>query len=309
MILGRKFNEQFKNTSFVKLTNENCIHNGFKYEERLNKDTIPLHRIDNDSPGGLYFCKYDEFGKWCNYGNKKMEYMWDVEIPNDAKVVMIDGKFKSNKIILSNKRLIWSNNDLCLEAVKHDGFNIKHVYIKDPDMCLEAVKQNGLALYFIKIQTEEMCLTAVKNNTNALGFVQEQTESICLEVVKTDGLALRHVKTQTEEICSEAIKQNGFALKFVKNQTDKLCLEAVAKDGMLLCFVKAQNDQICSDAVTQTWKALRYVRNQTNHIQLIAIKQDISSVTHMSESDKFRHWKNNLCEHGVSFKNLFAFAI
>jgi hypothetical protein len=58
-------------------------------------------------PGGLYFCEERDYRKWLEYGDKKMVYMWDVEIPDDAIVVVMDEKVKTDKFILSNKRCIY----------------------------------------------------------------------------------------------------------------------------------------------------------------------------------------------------------
>ena len=44
-----------------------------------------------------------------------------------------------------------------------------------PEICLEAVKQNGYALQYVKEQTLEICLEAVKQNGYALQYVKEQT--------------------------------------------------------------------------------------------------------------------------------------
>lgn len=72
--------------------------------------------------GGLYFCRYENFGLWVNYnGNGPMEYIWDVNIPESEKVVDMNNKLKAHSIILSNKRSIWDNYELCLEAVKQNG--------------------------------------------------------------------------------------------------------------------------------------------------------------------------------------------
>ena len=43
--------------------------------------------------------------------------------------------------------------ELCLEAVKADGFALKYVEHQTPELCLEAVKEFGMALQFVKEQT------------------------------------------------------------------------------------------------------------------------------------------------------------
>ena len=113
-----------------------------------------------------------------------------------------------------------TDRDVCLEAVKKNGFALQYVKNQTPDICLEAVKQNGLALRYVKEQTPEICLEAVKEDGEALQFVKNQTPDICLAAVKQTGYALAYVKEQTPEICIEAVKQTVYALKYVNNIKD-----------------------------------------------------------------------------------------
>jgi hypothetical protein len=205
---------------YVKLTNKECYHNGFKYDEGLNTDIHPFNALKVCRKGGLYFCRYKDFVKWINYCRKgSMYWIWDVTIPERTEVIDMGDKLKAHSIILSNKRCIWDNKELCLKAVKQDYRALYYVKKQTEEICLEAVKQNGLSLWFVKKQTEEICLEAVKQNGNALKYVEEHTEEICLEAVKQNGCALKYVKEQTEELCLEAVKQNGCALRYIKEKT------------------------------------------------------------------------------------------
>ena len=47
------------------------------------------------------------------------------------------------------------------------------------EICLEAVKQNGYALIYVENQTDEIFLEAVRQDENALQYVATQTEKIC----------------------------------------------------------------------------------------------------------------------------------
>ena len=58
-----------------------------------------------------------------------------------------------------------------LEAVKQDGYALRHVKEQTPELCLEAVKQNGYALRYVKEQTPEICLEAVKQDRDALDLI------------------------------------------------------------------------------------------------------------------------------------------
>ena len=41
------------------------------------------------------------------------------------------------------------------------------------EICLEAVKQNGFALQFVKNQTDKICMEAVKQDGYALQYVKK----------------------------------------------------------------------------------------------------------------------------------------
>ena len=60
MISGKEFNELYKGVSFVKLTNENCVHNGFTFKEGLNVDVLELNPKGECELKGLRFCKFIE---------------------------------------------------------------------------------------------------------------------------------------------------------------------------------------------------------------------------------------------------------
>ena len=180
MITGKEFNEQNKGVRFVKLTNESCCHNGFEFKEGLNVDTVEFDEKEECCPGGLYFCKYEDFGEWIKYGNhEKMEYIWDVTIPDEEKVINMGKKLKVHSFILLNKQCIWNNNDICLEVVKQNGYALEYVKEQTEEICLEAVKQNGLTLCNVKEQTEEICLEAVKQYGRALKYVKEEFKVVC----------------------------------------------------------------------------------------------------------------------------------
>jgi hypothetical protein len=48
----------------------------------------------------------------------------------------------------------------------------------DSNICIKAVKQDGFALQYVKEQTEKICIQAIKRNGLALQFVKEQTETL-----------------------------------------------------------------------------------------------------------------------------------
>ena len=107
-ISGAQFKDMFNNCSLVKLTNATSNHNGFQFTEGLNIDVNEFRYDKECGPDGLYFCRASDAENWFNYGHSDMKYVWDVEIPDDARVCIYERKLKADKIILSNKRSLAS---------------------------------------------------------------------------------------------------------------------------------------------------------------------------------------------------------
>ena len=161
---GKEFNELFENYQFIKLTNERCIHNNFKFKEGLNTDTIKFNPVGDCSAGGLYFTEMKYMSEWINYNNTGlMCYVWDVTIPYDAKVYIEKSKCKSTNIKLSNKRSIWDNKKFCEFAVSQNVLTLKYVKEQTEKICELAVSQNGLALHFVNPEFKEHCQKLLKN--------------------------------------------------------------------------------------------------------------------------------------------------
>jgi hypothetical protein len=193
---GKEFNEIYKDKTLVKLTNCEENHNGFQFRTGLNVDTVPFNPTGECNPGGIYFCESDYAFNWLNYRGMHMIYCRYVHVPEHSRVYIELGKFKADKLILTERKLV---SDVMTEM-----------------MCLSTVKRNGMKLKYVKKQTETICLSAVKQNGLALEYVKDRTETICLEAVKQNGLALKYVLDQTENICLTAIKQNGLASMYRK---------------------------------------------------------------------------------------------
>ena len=134
-----------------------------------------------------------------------MHYIWDVELCYDSKIVDMDDKF-----ILSNKRSIWDNEELCKLAIKNNCnalFYVKQELINE-EICKLAFQQNGYSLRYVKEQTDEICKLAVQQNEYSLKYVKEQTDEICKLDVQQDGDTLKYVKSElmTDEIFKLAKK-------------------------------------------------------------------------------------------------------
>ena len=129
-INGSDFNEIYKNINFVKLTNYDCINNKYFFREGLNVDTNKFLTDRAVGEDGLYFCKEDNFIQWIFSNRSKPKYwLWDVIIPDDAKVVIMNNSIKANKIILSNKRKISDEIKSIVLSVLYSNFS--HNKMKD----------------------------------------------------------------------------------------------------------------------------------------------------------------------------------
>ena len=58
-----------------------------------------------------------------------MHYIWDVKLLDDSKIVDMGDKLKTDKFILSNKRSIWDNEELCKLIVRQNPDALKYVKI------------------------------------------------------------------------------------------------------------------------------------------------------------------------------------
>ena len=200
MISGKDFNKKYHNTNFIKLTNKEGIHNKFEFKEGLNIDFITFNPYGECEPGGIYFCEFDKSGEWINYNNVigVMYYYYEVIIPDDAQLYEEKNKFKSDKLILINKQVIFETEKLCEIAVKYHASNIQYVPYQ--------------------LRSETLCEIVVKYRGSNLQYVPEhfRNETLCEIAVKDDGYNLQYVPDhlQTEKLCEIAVKDVGSNLQF-----------------------------------------------------------------------------------------------
>jgi hypothetical protein len=236
---GKDFNDKYYGKIFIKLTNETEIHNNFQFQNGLNIDTVKF--ACNDDDGGIYFCEISYIGKWIWYSGKQMVYVRFVTIPDDAQVYVMNDKIKTDKMILSKKCTIndldyWRDKNFVIHAVNYNGHCLRYIknklnrfsFDEIEQICLNAVKQNGYAIRYVVKQTYAICLEAVCQDGCVLQYVQKDTglsyiqlKRICLEAVMNDGNALQFVDDQTTDICLQAVRQNKHALHYVKDKTMK----------------------------------------------------------------------------------------
>lgn len=139
---------------------------------------------------------------------------------------------------------------------------LKNIENQTKDICLAAVKQNGYALIYVKNQTEEICLAAVQKTGLALKYVKEQTHKICLAAINENVSALEYVREQNFEICMEAIKLNIHALMHIRNISAEIAEEAVKINGTALQYIPYPSFEISKIAVKQNIYSIKYVKSK-----------------------------------------------
>ncbi len=90
---------------FYRLTNKDECHRGFQYKTGLNVDTIPFNPAGTCEPGGLYFFSVWQLSSCLNNISTDFVPVWvrEVTFPPDAKIWEMQGKYKADKFILSER--------------------------------------------------------------------------------------------------------------------------------------------------------------------------------------------------------------
>lgn len=121
--------------TYYKVLRKDMTHRGFRYEMGLNIDTNEF----NDNPnfacvkGGLYFTDFPKIINFIDYG----EYLAEITIPKDAKVVTFDGKYRTDKFII-NKIKNLHNIDTIKEIIER--FNKKKFAL---EQCITGLVLHG----------------------------------------------------------------------------------------------------------------------------------------------------------------------
>ncbi len=71
-----------------------------------------------------------------------------------------------------------------IEKVKIDHSYLDKIKDQTEEICLAAVKQDGYALYYVKNQTEKICLAAIKQNIKSIWFADIKRRNIALLILK-----------------------------------------------------------------------------------------------------------------------------
>jgi hypothetical protein len=230
---------------FVKVLNESGLH--YSHQYRIGENWCRDFEDDLLCGHGFHFTTMASFPRFINTNffeepKQRSSTLWDVHFSNESKVVqLMTDVWKTNCLVLSNPRHIWSNPALCLEAVNTNGCLLEHVLepLKTYDICRTAVQRRGIAIEHVpfELMTEDLTFLAIRQNGTCLRFVHSahKTADLCFAAVVENGAALAYVpeKFKTRELCNKAFENSWWALNFMPEEfiTAEMCYKAVLEDG------------------------------------------------------------------------------
>jgi transcription elongation factor Elf1 len=225
-----------------------------------------------------------------NNGIAPQEYIWDAEIPEGEEFVDMGDRFKSRRIIVSNKRQIWTDYDTCLWLVSKNGALLKHVRVEHThELCLAAAKNCGQSIMFAKVLSREIWLAAVKEYGLSIQWIPADKcdMEMYTEAVKERPLALEFVPAtmQTYDMCMDAVSKYGHVLSYVKiPMTKDLIMAAVSNYGAAMRFGGNLIDtDIIMTAVNQHGLSLMYAPFQTRAICMAAVKNNRHAIDYVKD--------------------------
>ena len=231
---GVEFNLKYKNLVKVTFENSADLSNSLFSEGQFEAaDGITkLFRFENLD--NMYIKKSkNEFIKW----------IFDVIIPDDAKVIVRTHKyenytikyFATTKIKLLSKREFWKEYDLIKMLVIKDKYNfvsyIKYYPNPDPAVLKIILRFQGLFLQYLdtKYQTPELVEIAVKSRGDAIQYVLYSfiTQDLCDIASNRSALALKFIPFQFQnlDMCINAVKRIKRAIEYA----DPKYLEELSK--------------------------------------------------------------------------------
>lgn len=270
---GINFNKT--NKKMVKLTNKQDLHRKIKYKNGLITDVNRL--IENETcNNGLYFCDYDDFIYWLDYNNNEIEYMWDVEIPDDALVYSYGNKFKTSKFILNNKQKIDE-----LSIFEDDVFLTKMCKLYDSSRMIRKYKKKEKLIKFFLNKTpnaiqhcdqwdeysdnfiEEIYNKYIENNENLDDF-DYIPYNFWLKISKNRK---RNAFFKASIKCPKKLEKyfNNDKIKELldENDIDTITDNMIDNDWETLQYLKYPDYRKCVRAIKKNYKAIDFIENDS----------------------------------------------
>lgn len=247
---------------YYKVMDNSLKHYNYQYNYGLNTlpETYDPERMCGS--GGFYVCDLDDLPRWlCLYPDGKIH---EVQIPEDARIVSLDNKYKVDKLILGH-------------GLRINEFIKKH---KLEEKFIEYLTDN---LRYIDRQTPEMCGRMIDRNWESLQFVKKQTKKLCKKAIDYHYSAIGFVKKQTADLCEFALAKNPMAIHHIKRKTKKMYIKAFNADVTNLDKMD-QDAKICKLAIECNWRALMYMKPEfiTKELYCIGLQQEPTMFKQMS---------------------------
>lgn len=304
---GWFFNDMYKNCRKTKLTNESCNHNGFQFKEGLNVDTNAFKHDMECGPDGLYFCREYDADNWLDYRESEMKYVWDVVIPDDARVVIYDKKIKADKFILRNKReiinviiskirrMIYTNVPYSevLRTIEHFNDNVKYSS-EMMKVIIEIMEIYPMAFEQLKdeYKTSVVCDIASKTIKNAYYHMpknMESNEMIIMQCLSLNSQIFCDIPDEfkTSAICSMAFDADVYAYSFIPEAYRTIEMSKtyiyVTHDTYFIPQEHKNDQSIINKVIEINPSELKniYYKNITSELCKLAISRDGSSMQYI----------------------------
>jgi len=136
-----------------------------------------------------------------------MAYIWDVEIPDEARIFAESpDKIKADRLIMSHRRPIkdmadWNNIPFLVYVCHKYSWLTPWLYEDNPDLQLRMVQYDPTLVRYIRDPSKAIQVEAVNRCGTAIMYIDEPCEEAQLEALRQDSRAYRWIPFP----CSSAI--------------------------------------------------------------------------------------------------------
>lgn len=223
MLPGSTFKELFGFMCFFKVTGDPEVEKlEFIIQDGLNE--IQLTQKNGYVDGGIVFNQqWNLFKGLGNYTNM-IKYIREVEIPDDAVVFIDHSSFRSDKLILKERKNI-SESDVW----------------KDIEFCKEVLISDHRYLECIKNPSNELLNWLISKRPIAIELIDSPSDELVYKVLKDTPHMIRYIKNAKIEHYLHAFEQNKYAVKHIDIKKDML--DELIKIKPEIGLIRAENYQ------------------------------------------------------------------
>jgi hypothetical protein len=198
---GKQFNEAYKNVRYVLVAHENKPDAyGTTYRSGINIDPQPFNGERDSRVHRFKFCPYDQMGhhvgseRWAS-GFKTI--MYDVVIPDNAKVVVLLDYARADRFILTNPQYIFKSPEIVKHLIQTFPSGLEYAEkmgISSDDLNVLAVKAHGTNMARIKNPSDKVKYTSVMNHPWTIKSISNPTLDMCLITVHKNPQCIYLIK-------------------------------------------------------------------------------------------------------------------